>query len=102
MSIQDFNTDTFNDGEWEYRFESELHLHPNAMRTLRTPNTIHVYIRNEKEHLADSLVLVFRSQYKAAQGMFETIQGGGKISPEVLERIKKHLGRELKSFWTSL
>lgn len=99
MTIQDFKSETFQEGDWEYQFISELCLHPDAMRNTWTPNIVHVFLGNVKTKEGAHLELFFKSQLQASHGDFEVRKDAEKIPPETKERILKHLGSELVKLW---
>lgn len=99
MTIQDFKTEIFQEGDWEYDFTSELCLHPDAMRNTWTPNIVHIFLGNVKTKEGQHIEVFFRSQLLASRGEFEIRQDTEKVPPETKEKILKHLGRELVKLW---
>lgn len=101
MKVKDFKTETFKDGDWEYNFASTLYMFPRKMVNIWTMNTFSIFLENPKAVDNASMEVFVESQYLASQGQFKIKQDTKKISPEMKERILKHLGRELVKLWKS-
>lgn len=101
MKIEDFKTETFKDGDWEYNFASELYMHPRMMMNGWSLNTFCIFLSNPITKDRAYMEVFAKSQYLASQGQFEIKLDTDRISPEMKTRILKHLGRELVKLWKS-
>lgn len=101
MKIEDFKTETFNDGDWEYYFASELYMHPRMMMNGWTKNSFSIFLTNPVVKDDEIMEVIVNSQYLASQGQFKITRDTDRISPEMKDRILKHLGRELVKLWKS-
>lgn len=101
MKVEDWKTETFKDGDWEYDFASELYMHPRMMVNIWTVNSFCIFFENPKAVDNACMTVFVESQYLASQGQFKITQDTKKISPEMKERVLKHLGRELVKLWKS-